>query len=111
DDADSADGLALLLRSLGHDVSVAYDGESALHEIDENAFDLVIVDIGLPDIRGEEVAERIRRQLGSQAPRIVALTGRAASDNADAFDAFLQKPVRREDRKSTRLNSSHVKIS
>lgn len=96
DDADSADALALLLRSLGHDVSVAYDGESALHEIDEHAFDLVIVDIGLPDIRGEEVAERIRRQLGSQAPRIVALTGRAASDNADAFDEFLQKPVRRE---------------
>ena len=96
DDADSADALALLLRSLGHDVSVAYDGESAMHEIDMRVFDLVIVDIGLPDIGGEEVAERIRRQLGAQAPRIVALTGRTASDGSDVFDEFLLKPVRRD---------------
>jgi len=96
DDADSADALAVLLRSLGHDVSVAYDGESALHEVDEHEFDLVIVDIGLPDVGGEEIAERIRRQLGAHAPRIVALTGRAASADADVFDEFLQKPVRRD---------------
>ncbi|HEX6995063.1 MAG TPA: hybrid sensor histidine kinase/response regulator [Gammaproteobacteria bacterium] len=96
DDADSADALALLLKSLGHDVSVAYDGESAMHEIEEHDFDLVIVDIGLPDIGGEEVAERIRRQLGAHAPRLVALTGRAIPGDADVFDEFLLKPVRRD---------------
>ena len=96
DDVDSADALALLLKSLGHDARVAYDGESAMHEIDEHRFDLVIVDIGLPDIGGEEVAEHIRGQLGASAPRIVALTGRVDGGCTDVFDEFLLKPVRRD---------------
>lgn len=95
DDADSADGLAVLLRSLGHDVRVAYDGESALQAIDEHDFDLAFVDIGLPDIGGKEVAQHIRRQLGTSAPRIVALTGRAQDGHSDVFDEFLLKPVAR----------------
>ena len=95
DDADSADALAVLLRSLGHDVRVAYDGESAIHAIEEHDFDLAIVDIGLPDIGGKEVAQHIRRQLGASAPRIVALTGRPQDGHSDVFDEFLLKPVGR----------------
>lgn len=95
DDVDSADALALLLRSLGHRVRVAYDGTSGMHAMDERGFDLVVVDIGLPDIGGEEVAGRIRERLGRNAPRLVALTGHVES-GGDAFDEFLLKPVRRD---------------
>lgn len=96
DDADGADALALLLKSLGHEARVAYDGESAMRAVDADAFDLVIVDLGLPDIGGEKVAERIRTQLGVAAPRLVALTGRVDDGDSTVFDEFLLKPVRRE---------------
>jgi len=93
DDADGADALAELLRSLGHDARVAYDDTSGLRALDDHEFDLVIVDLGLPDIDGEEVAYRIRRKLGACAPMLVALTGQPDSKDDDVFDEFLLKPI------------------
>lgn len=95
DDADSADALALLLRSLGHEPCVAYDGTSGIDLLDKRGFDLVIVDLGLPDIDGKEVARRVRRKLGSDAPMLVALTGHVEGDG-EIFDEFLLKPIGRE---------------
>nr|MBO2515501.1 hypothetical protein [Gammaproteobacteria bacterium] len=93
DDADGADALAELLRSLGHEASVAYDGTSGLRALDEREFDLVIIDLGLPDIDGKEVAYRIRDRLGARSPMLVALTGQPDSKDDDVFDEFLLKPI------------------
>ncbi len=96
DDADGADALAELLRSMGHDARVAYDGTSGIAALDEDEFDLVIVDLGLPDIGGEEVAYRVRRKRGATAPLLVALTGQVEGSDDGVFDELLLKPIGRE---------------
>lgn len=98
DDADSAEALAMLMESLGHDARIAFDGCGGVQKAGKRDFDLVFIDIGLPDIDGEEVARRIREALGAEAPRLVALTGRvqSADENGRLFDDYLLKPVGRE---------------
>ena len=101
DNADAADTLALLIQAAGHDVAIAYDGPSALAEAARNRPDFVLLDIGLPGIDGYEVAERLRRDLGTRSVKIAALTGygqqrdRARTEAAD-FDAHFVKPVELE---------------
>lgn len=98
DNADVADNLAMLLRAHGLPVHVAYDGAHAL-ELAETARPTVLVlDIGLPDISGLEVARALRRRAWAAQLMIVAVTGwgqpadRLATRNA-GFDAHLVKPV------------------
>jgi two-component system aerobic respiration control sensor histidine kinase ArcB len=55
----------LILQNFGCEVVVAQNGEEALQHIATDRFDLVLMDIGLPDISGFEVIERIRQQPGN----------------------------------------------
>ena len=97
---DSDDGremLAALLRMLGHEVFEASTGAAAIEQARRHAPSVVIMDIGLPDIDGYEVAGRLRRRMGADI-RLVALSGygqpqdRARSREA-GFDEHLVKPV------------------
>jgi two-component system, sensor histidine kinase len=86
-----------MLARAGHDVESADDGEQGLSLAVQQAFDVALVDIGLPGIGGVEVGRRLREILGS-ATRLVAVTGyghaQAKSAAASAgFDAYLIKPV------------------
>lgn len=96
DDQDSADAFSFLLKSLGHEPQVVYDGRSAVAMTDAQAFDLAFIDIGLPDIDGEQVARRVRERLGRSAPTLVALTGQVQSGRPHVFDDYLLKPVGRD---------------
>jgi signal transduction histidine kinase len=89
DDApDLRDLVADLLRLRGHEVSVAGDGPAAIELIVTEKPDVALIDIGLPDMDGYEVARAIRRQLTEHKPRLIAMTGYGqASDRAAAFDA------------------------
>jgi len=97
DHDDGREMLATTLRSSGHEVFVAATGGAAVEEAALRAPDVVLIDIGLPDIDGYEVAQRVRGELG-QAVRLVALTGygqprdRVRSARS-GFDAHLVKPV------------------
>ena len=99
DDApDLRDLVADLLRLRGHDVSVAGDGPTAIEMIVAERPDVALIDIGLPDMDGYEVARTIRRQLTDHKPRLIAMTGYGqASDRAAAFeagfDAHIVKPA------------------
>jgi CheY-like chemotaxis protein len=89
---------AELLRLLGHEVEQAATGEVGVRMFAEWKPDFALVDIGLPDIDGYEVARRMRSS-GHRAT-LVALTGRAqAADRADAlaagFDRHIAKPISR----------------
>jgi PAS domain S-box-containing protein len=90
--------LEKLLRSLGQTVETAGDGGSALSAISIFQPELVISDIGMPDMSGYELARRIREQANTARPVLVALTGygqetdRAAALEA-GFDEHLTKPV------------------
>jgi signal transduction histidine kinase len=89
DDApDLRDLVADLLRLRGHQVSVVGDGPAAIELIVAEKPDVALIDIGLPDMDGYEVARTIRRQLAGDKPRLIAMTGYGqASDRAAAFDA------------------------
>jgi CheY-like chemotaxis protein len=97
DNADAAETLSQLLEILGHMPATANDGTSALQAFDAFTPDVVLLDIGLPDLDGYEVARRIRA--GSERPvRLVALTGWGQAEDkrraAEAgFDAHWTKPV------------------
>ncbi len=90
--------LAELLSTCGHDVQVAATGHEALAVIAQSAPDVALVDIGLPDLDGFEVARRIRGSAAGQGLQLVALTGHAdvkdrGTAMAAGFDDFLVKPV------------------
>jgi CheY-like chemotaxis protein/two-component sensor histidine kinase len=98
DNVDAATSLSLLLQSLGHQTSVAYDGPGALRLAAEFHPDIVLLDIGMPGMDGYEVARRLRQIEQPQPMRIVAVTGwgkqedRMRSREA-GFDLHLVKPV------------------
>jgi two-component system CheB/CheR fusion protein len=102
DNADVRSMLHTLLELEGHEVQEAADGSQGLGSLTNGAFDVALIDIGLPGIDGYEVARRARVSCGDHCPRLVALTGYGrASDRAAVkaagFDDHLVKPCNPED--------------
>ena len=98
DNVDAAESVAMLLRLNGHEVEVAYDGESALSIAATFAPDIAFLDIGLPGMDGYEVARRLRTLPGLEALRLIAVTGYGqdkdkAAALAAGFHLHLTKPV------------------
>jgi CheY-like chemotaxis protein/anti-sigma regulatory factor (Ser/Thr protein kinase) len=96
DNQDAADSLALVLRFEGHEATVAYSAQSAIDAVQSSQPEFVLLDIGLPNMDGYEVARCIRAS-GASA-HIIALTGYGQLEDrqrsADAgFAAHLVKPV------------------
>ena len=102
DDRDTADSFATLLTMWGHDPLVAYRSVDALRLSRDMQPDAILLDLGLPDIDGYEVARRVRRQPGTAGVFLIALTGygrtgdRRLSEGA-GFDFHLVKPVELEE--------------
>jgi signal transduction histidine kinase len=98
DNDDVAEVLSEWLVELGHRVSVARTGESGLDLIRECQPDLVICDLGLPEISGLDVCRRVRLSREGVQPTMVALTGWGREDDLRlskeaGFDYHLVKPV------------------
>ena len=90
--------LAAFLSEVGYDCYIAPDGRRALSISREVLPDAAILDIGLPDIDGHQLARELRSELSSRAPKLIALTGYAQdSDRKLALEAgfaeHLAKPV------------------
>jgi len=101
DNEDAADALAQLLRLSGHDVDVAYNGMCALARVRACRPDIVLCDLGLPELSGFDFARAIRREHAEQI-RLVAISGYARPEDIrrslDAgFDAHLAKPAQSAD--------------
>jgi len=73
-----------LLRSRGYDVEIAGTGAEALRLVADRAPDLVVLDLGLPDVEGTEVCRRIRETL--KVPIIVLSARGAEADKVNALD-------------------------
>ena len=96
DNKDAAESLADLLRMLGHEADVAYDGPSALAKLGKSKPDVVLCDIGMPAMSGYEVAKAVRAG-GNRGVRLVALSGYGQADDVKraieaGFDAHVAKP-------------------
>jgi two-component system CheB/CheR fusion protein len=99
DNIDAADSLSLMLQLLGAEVSVAYDGPSAINTAVREQPQLVLLDIGMPGMDGLETARLLRAR--SELPpdmRLIALTGWGQTEDQErsrsaGFDLHLVKPV------------------
>jgi PAS domain S-box-containing protein len=95
DNTDAAESLAELLKLLGHETDVAFDGQSALQKARASHPEVVLCDLGLPGMSGYDIA-RALRALGGPV-RLYAVSGYAQpQDLQDAveagFDAHVAKP-------------------
>ena len=98
DNQDAADTLGLLLQHYGASVEVTYSGASALGALNPARINAAILDIGMYDLDGLEVARRIRQQEQGSNILLIALTGWGQQqdmlDTKEAgFDHHLTKPV------------------
>jgi len=98
DNADAAESLAELLDSLGHDVRVAHDGESALVLAGTHQPRVIFLDLGMPGMNGFEVARRLRRVPGLEHTVLAALTGWGQREDRQrsaqaGFDHHFVKPI------------------
>jgi CheY-like chemotaxis protein len=98
DNRDAAEMLGSLLEALGASVQVVYSGRAALDMLDSFDPDAVLLDIGMPEMDGYEVARRLRLQPRWQGLVIVALTGWGQEEDrqrtrAAGFDYHLVKPT------------------
>jgi signal transduction histidine kinase/CheY-like chemotaxis protein len=102
DNRDAADSLAMLLATHGYQVTVGYDGAQALQITQAAAPHVAILDIGMPDMTGYEVATRIRAAAWGRHVCLIAMTGWGQEDDkarasAAGFDHHLTKPVDPDD--------------
>ncbi len=96
DNEAAAQGLATLLEYNGKTVAVAYDGAEAVQKSRDFSPDAVVLDIGLPDLSGYEVAQMLRDD--GYSGKLVALTGYGQEEDKkkakdSGFDHHLTKPV------------------
>jgi CheY-like chemotaxis protein len=102
DDPDVADSLAMMLRMLGHEVGVAYDGRRAIDVARTLRPEVVLMDLGLPQMSGFALAQQLRQELAGAKLSVVAVTGFVDDDSRQrareaGFDAFLAKPASIDD--------------
>jgi CheY-like chemotaxis protein len=95
---DLAEGLAKWLRFLGNEVEVAFDGLCPITAAEKFRPDIVLLDIGLPDIDGCEVAKNIREKPWGRDIVLVAMTGHRDKEDrrrmrTSGFHAHLVKPL------------------
>jgi PAS domain S-box-containing protein len=98
DHPDVREMCSLVLRAAGHEVYEASDGESAIALVRRAIPDVAIVDIGLPDMDGYEVARRIRHEPEGRDMLLIALTGYGfpkdrENSRAAGFDRHFVKPA------------------
>jgi DNA-binding response OmpR family regulator len=97
DDGVYADFVASTLRVAGHEVSIATDGATARRHVEAERADAVVLDLGLPDESGYDLARDLRAQLVPATTVIILLTANLypERDLADAvgIDMVLTKPV------------------
>ncbi len=98
DNADAADSLGSLLNLEGHEVEVSYGSREALERARTYRPDVVLLDIGLPEMDGYEVAREMRASPELANIRLVALTGYGQAEDKQrarsaGFDDHLVKPV------------------
>jgi CheY-like chemotaxis protein len=98
DNKDAADSLAMLLELSGHEVRVAYGGRVALTLAQTFRPNVALLDIGMPEMNGYELAKTLRQMPWAASIRLIALTGWGQEDDRQqalfaGFDGHLTKPV------------------
>ncbi|HEU6454913.1 MAG TPA: response regulator transcription factor [Roseateles sp.] len=96
DDSELGDGLSVGLRQAGFTVDWLRDGQAADHALSDESFDLLVLDLGLPRMKGMEVLRRARSR-GQTLPILILTAQDATGDKIAGLDAgaddYLVKPI------------------
>jgi CheY-like chemotaxis protein len=95
----------LMLKKLGYRADVASNGLEALNAIEERHYDVILMDIQMPEMDGIEATKRIRKRWTSRDIKIIAVTAHALEYTreeciAAGMDNYITKPVTTEDLKA-----------
>jgi two-component system CheB/CheR fusion protein len=98
DVADVTEMLAVVLSHAGYNVVTAASAPAALKAARERQFDVIISDIGMPDMNGYQLAREVRQLPGYEAVPMVAVTGYSMFDDKErsskaGFNAHMTKPI------------------
>lgn len=101
DEKTIAETLATLLKSQGHEVDIAYDGQSAWDKIQKQPFDLLVLDVAMPKLSGYALTKQIRASKKFSSIPIIMISGISRnSGKPDEFwrqgmnvDAYITKPI------------------
>jgi signal transduction histidine kinase/ActR/RegA family two-component response regulator len=98
DNRDAAWSAATLLALWGHDVELAFDGRDAIEKARQQDTELLLLDLGMPEVDGYEVCRALRAQPWADSMSIVALTGWGQAEDRirtheAGFDAHVVKPI------------------
>ena len=100
----------LMLSRMGYNADLATDGYRAVEAAERKRYDLILMDVQMPEMNGIIAMKRIRERLGAQSPVIYALTAEALEGDearlvAEGFDGYLSKPLQ-----AAKLQASLKKI-
>lgn len=98
DVADVTEMLQVLLTHAGYEVVTAASAKAALKAANERQFDVIISDIGMPEMNGYQLAEALRLLPGYRTVPLIAVTGYSMFDDQErslkaGFDAHMTKPI------------------
>jgi CheY-like chemotaxis protein len=87
----------LFLERLGHQADVVPDGGEVLRALESHAYDVILMDMRMPEMNGLEATQTIRRRWPDEAPRIIGVTANAVAGDrerclASGMDGYLSKP-------------------
>jgi DNA-binding response OmpR family regulator len=94
--------IQITLSSLGYEVDIAINGSEAIRLFEKNDYDIVFMDLGLPDLNGVEVVKELRRIEGVKNPvPIIALTAHCTELDKElgltaGIQEFVSKPLTKE---------------
>ena len=100
DEKEFTDALAERLKIRGLDITVAYSGQSAINLIEQNAYDIIVLDVHMPGLSGTETLQRVKEI--APLVQVVMLTANVTVEKAiagmklGAYD-FLMKPTETEE--------------
>jgi CheY-like chemotaxis protein len=88
-----------MLKRLGYNADVAANGKEALRALENQSYDLVLMDVRMPEMNGLEATRIIRQRWPGKGPKIIAITAFALQGDkekclAAGMDDYISKPVR-----------------
>lgn len=94
-----------VLSMLGYKATASNNGFEVIESLAKKSYDLILMDIQMPGMSGEETMLKVREMLGKKSPKIIAVTAYAMENDREKYlekgmDGYLSKPFRIEELKN-----------